>query len=190
MDGNFLCVPTDVWKAEIISDCIFPLSALVSGPPSWASKDGLGSGCTALFSCDIQPSRLSVYICECDSFSSSWFLTLSHHRGPLSPLTSASLLPWVCGGFCEHKLWLISQMIAHCWWAGSSAVFPHQRQRQSLQHKMQHVMLMRRPRSSAAILWTLFSDDLVFLIHFSVDVFADSGPQQLCLSAKVKGCGN
>lgn len=131
MEGNFLCVPTDVWN-------IFPLSAAVPGPQSWADKERWRSHCKALLSRDVRRNRLLVYICDCHSFSSTWILTL-FPRGELqmrdeSPLTSASVLPWVYGEFCEYKLWL-RQMIIHCWWAGSSAVLLHQRQCQSLQHK-------------------------------------------------------
>lgn len=79
MDGNFLHVPRDVWNADIICECIFPLSAAVSGPQSWANEERLGCHCRALFYCGIQRSRLSLYICECKSFSSSRFLTLSPH---------------------------------------------------------------------------------------------------------------
>lgn len=140
MEGNFLCVPTDVCNAEIINDCVFPLSAVVSGPQSWAGKERLRSRCKALFYCDLQRNRLSVYICDCNSFSSSWFLTLSPLRGltatPWAP-SPPRLFCLECGEFCEYKLWL-GQMITHCRWAGSSAVLLHQRQRQSLQHKSSH----------------------------------------------------
>lgn len=103
MEGNFLCVPTDVWNAEIIYDCIFPLSAPVSGPQTWADKQRLGSYCKALFYCDIQRNRLSVYICDCNSFSSSWFLTLSPRGG----LTETPEPPQLRVSFALSVWWIL-----------------------------------------------------------------------------------